>query len=192
MISQIGWESDTALGLILVNLAMENPQIAWYINNLDIGVYYERKQVEEMLVAVDVKPKDAKSIVKAFKRIVDTPFGSSLNFGFVTDEEDLVRTKCSISDNRVVLYALYKFASKCNISEEFSVSYLLDDSVDRDGISPIKLFGLYDEEELKSILLGLSSRYPEFINVTYTNDLQSVTLRDKTANDVLALFEEEN
>lgn len=191
LISSIGWESDTALGLVMTNLAMENPQIAWYINNLDIGMYYERKQVEDMLVAAEVKPKDAKSIIKAFKRIVDTPFGSQLNFGYVTDEDDLVRSKWSISDNRVVLYALYRFAAKCNISKEFSVAYLLDDNVERDAISPIKLLGLYDEEELKSILLGLSARYPEFINVTYTNDLQTITLRDKTAEDVLALFEEE-
>ena len=27
LISNIGWETDTALGLILINLAMENPQI---------------------------------------------------------------------------------------------------------------------------------------------------------------------
>lgn len=191
LVSNIGWETDTALGLILVNLAMENPQIAWYVNNFDIGVYYERKQVEDMLVALDVKPKDAKSIVKAYKRIVDTPFGSSLNFGYVTDEDDLVRLKCSISDNRVVLYALYRFVEKCNLSLEFAVSYLFDDSVEKDGVSPVRLFGLYDEEELRSILLGLSERYPSFINATYTNDLQTISLRDKTSADVLKLFEED-
>ncbi len=190
-ISEIGWETDTALGLMLVNLAMDNPQIAWYVNNFDIDIYYERKQVEDMLVALDVKPKDAKSIVKAYKRIVDTPFGSNLNFGYVSDDDDLVRLKCSISDNRVVLYALYKFAEKCNLDSEFTVSYLLDETVERDGVSPIRLFGLYDEEELRSILLGLSSQYPEFINATYTNDLQTITLREKTSSDVLKLFEED-
>ena len=124
LISNIGWETDTALGLILVNLAMENPQIAWYIQNMDIGYFYERKQIEEMLISLEVKPKDAKSIAKAYKRIVDTPFGTVLNFGYVTDDDDMVRTKCSISDNRVVLYALYKFAEKCNLDKEFLVSYL--------------------------------------------------------------------
>ena len=49
----------------------------------------------------------------------------------------------------------------------------------------------YDEEELKSILLGLSSAYPEFINATFTNDLKTISLRDKTAKDVLDLFQEE-
>ena len=191
LISEIGWETDTAMGLILVNLAMENPQIAWYINNMAIGYYYERKQIEEMLVSVDVKPKDAKSIVKAFKRIVDTPIGTKLNFGYVTDDDDLVRTKCSISDNKVILYALYKFAEKCNLDKEFNVSYLYDESVERDGISPVRIFGLYDEEEFKSIVLGLSSAYPEFLNATFTNDLQTITLRDKTSEDVLNLFKED-
>lgn len=191
LVDNIGWETDTALGLIIVNLAMENPQIAWYIKNMDIGYYYERKQIEDMLISLDVKPKDAKSIAKSYKRIVETPFGTSLNFGYVTDDNDMVRTKCSISDNRVVLYALYKFTEKCNLDKEFNVSYLYDESVERDGVSPVRIFGLNDEEELKSILLGLSSAYPEFINATFTNDLRTVTLRDKTSEDVLNLFKEE-
>lgn len=190
LVDSLGWDTDTSLGLVLVNLAMENPQIAWYINNMDIGYFYERSQVEEMLMALDVKPKDAKSIVKAYKRIVETPFGTSLNFGFVSDD-DMVRSKCSISDNRVVLYALYKFAEKCNIDKEFALSYLYDETVERDGISPVRIFGLYDEEELKSILLGLSAAYPDYINATFTNDLQTITLRDKTSEDVLDLFREE-
>ena len=190
LISEMGWETDTALGLMLVNLAMENPQIAWYVNNMDIGYYYDRAKVEDMLTMLEVKPKDAKSIVKAFKRIVETPFGTVLNFGFA-DEDDLVRTKCIISDNRVFLYALYKFAEKCNLDKEFHVSYLYDESIERDGVSPVRLFGLYDEEELKSMLLGLSAAYPEFINATFTNDLKTITLRNKTSQDVLNLFKEE-
>ena len=111
---------------------------------MDIGYFYERQQIEEMLISLEVKPKDAKSITKAYKRIVDTPFGTVLNFGYVTDENDMVRTKCSISDNRVVLYALYKFAEKCNLDKEFRVSYLYDEDVERDGISPVRILGLYD------------------------------------------------
>ena len=188
LIERMGWETEAALGLMLVNLAMENPQIAWYINNLDVGYYYERSKIEDMLMVEEVKPKDAKSIVKAFKRIVETPFGTVLNFGYVTDDDDLVRLKCILEDKKVFLYALYKFAEKCNDYKEFHVSYLYDDDVERDGISPTKIFGIQDEEELKSILLGLSANYPDFINATFTNDLKTITLRDKTSQDVLELF----
>jgi phosphoadenosine phosphosulfate reductase len=137
-----------------------------------------------------MKEKAANSIIKSFKRIVETPFGSNLNFGY-TDGDDFVRTKLSMSDNRVFLYALYKFVEICNLEKEFHLSYILDDSIERDGISPVRMFGLYDEEELKSKLMGLSAAYPEFINATFTNDLKTITLRDKTSNDVLELFKED-
>ena len=68
---------------------------------------------------------------------------------------------------------------------------LFDESVERDGVSPVRMFGLYDEEELKSKLMGLSAAYPEFINATFTNDLKTITLRDKTSDDVLELFKED-
>ena len=192
LITDLGWETDTALGLILVNLAMENPQFAWYINNLDLDIYYEREKVRELLLNCDMKEKSADQIIRSFKRItMETPFGPVLNFGYFTEDEDLVRTKCSISDNRVILYALYKFIEKCNCPREMHLSYLMNDDIERDGISPIRIFGLYDEEELKSILLGLSARYPEFINATFTNDLKTITLREKTSADVLELFRED-
>ncbi len=35
---KIGWQSNVLWGLILANLAY-NAQFAWYINNLDIGVF---------------------------------------------------------------------------------------------------------------------------------------------------------
>lgn len=192
LISNLGWESPTALGLMLVNLAMENPQIEWYIKNLSIDMVYERSHVEDMLINNDVKPKDAKSICKAFKRIVETPFGTNLNFGYVTSDDCMVRTKCIMDDNRVLLYALYKFAEKCNMDKEFNVSYLLNNFIERNTVTPVQIFGLDDYDELKSKLLGLSSAYPNFINATFTNDLKTVTLRDKTSLDVLDLFREEN
>ena len=189
LVSNIGWETEISMGLILTNLAAQNPQIRWYINNFELGQYYPRARVEEMLVALDVKPKDAKSIVKAYKRIVATPLGTILNFGHVTDEFELTRTKCTMTDNRVVLYALYKFAEQCNDYKEFTLTWLLNDEVERDGISPTRLFGL-EREEMKSILMGLTAHYPEFINATFTNDLDKISLTDKNSADVLHLFEE--
>lgn len=191
LICDLGWETDTALGLMLVNLAYENAQFDWYITQMDTGYYYESSIIKERLLAEDMKEKAANSVVKSFKRIATTPFGTVLNFCYVTDDDDMVRTKCSISDNKVILYALYKFAEKCNLDKEFNVSYLYDDTIERDGVSPVRIFGLTEEEELRSILLGLSSAYPDYINATFTNDLQTITLRDKTSDDVLNLFKED-
>lgn len=191
IVSRLGWESETALGVMLVNLAYDNAQFEWYVNEMDIGYFYTSAELRAKLLEADMKEKAANSIIKSFKRITDTPFGTNLNFGYTTDEDDFVRTKWSMSDNRVLLYALYKFIEICNMDRELHLSYLFDESIDRDGVSPVRLFGFYDEEDLKSRLLGLSSAYPEFINATFTNDLKTITLYDKTSADVLDLFRED-
>jgi phosphoadenosine phosphosulfate reductase len=110
----------------------------------------------------------------------------------------------------VVLYGLFKFAEKCNpirmekpkekLTEgdkrddykEFTLGTLLNDSIDRDGISPTRIFGL-DREDMTPILIGLSAKYPEFINASFTHDLEKISLSgEKNSSDVLDLFKEEN
>ena len=191
LISDMGWDSEASQGIILLNLVLRNPQMAWYIINFDLDRIYPRSTVEDMLMARDVKPKDAKSIVKAYKRIVATPLGTVLNFGHVTEKGELVRTKCVLSDPRVLLYGLFKFAEKCGDYKGFTLSTLLNDTIDRDGISPTRIFGL-TREEAKPMLRGLSARYPKFIDAAFTHDLEKITLSaDKSSADVLTLFEGE-
>ena len=192
LINNIGWNTDIAFGIMLINLVTENPQIEWYVRTLEIGYVYKNAIIQEKLIDLDVKPNDAKSIIYAFKRLTETPLGTKLNFGYVTDKGDLVRTTCSISDSRVILYGLYKFAEKCNSYKEFTLNELLSDNIDRDGISPTRIFGL-DREMMIPLLLGLSAKYPDFINATFTNDLDKISLKDdQTSEYVLKLFGEEN
>ena len=61
-------------------------------------------------------------------------------------------------------------------------------NVESAGLSPAQIFGL-DRDEMEAFLNGLSAGYPEFINATFTHDLEKITLReDKTSHDVLDLF----
>jgi phosphoadenosine phosphosulfate reductase len=213
LISNIGYGSDTAMGLILVNLVNENPQIEWYVKNFDIGHTYERKTVEDMLFPLvtgkdeQSKRKTVNSIIKAYGRLSKTPLGTKLKFCRATVKEkgnneeviDMTRTTCSISDSRVMLYALYKFAEKCNPGKDkkddyknFTLNTLLSDNIERDGVSPTRIFG-FDREAMIPLLIRLSERYPDFINATFTHDLDKISLRDdKTSKDVLKLFEGES
>jgi phosphoadenosine phosphosulfate reductase len=64
----------------------------------------------------------------------------------------------------------------------------MDDSIERDGISPTRIFGL-DRDSMIGILNSLSTHYPDFIRASFTLDLETITLsEDKTAEDVLNLF----
>jgi len=191
IIGNIGWESENAWGIILTNFAY-NTQCEWYIRNLEIGHVYKRDIVSDMLIADGVSKSDATSIMNAFKRLCDLPFSTKLNFGTVTEKgrqiETLTRGKSTLTDNRVVLYALYKFAETCEGYYQFTLTRLLYHTIESVGISPTQIFG-FDRDDMEKILLGLTAKYPDFINATFTHDLDKITLReDKASSDVLTLF----
>ncbi|MDR1404021.1 MAG: phosphoadenosine phosphosulfate reductase family protein [Candidatus Methanoplasma sp.] len=184
------WKTDSFLALMLTNLVANSPQIEWYTKNLDSENQYGRSIVEDMLSAEDQSEGNITSIISAYRRLAKTPLGTSLHWGRVTDDDHLIRTKCSISDHRVVLYALFKFAEKCKDYKEFTLSTLLNDSIARDGVSPTRIFGL-GREEMTPTLLGLSAKYPDFITASFTHDLEKISLsKDKSSKDVLDMFKD--
>lgn len=188
-IKNIGWETATAWGLILVNLIYDNPQIKWYVQNMSIDTLLTKKEMEALL-SDQSRPS---AIVSAFGRLCNIPLGTELHFGEVTEKgkhiDTLCRTKCVVTDPRVILYALYKFAEACEGYYQFSLSRLMDFNVESAGVSPAQIFGL-DRDEMEASLNGLSAAYPEFINATFTHDLDKITLREgKTSEDVLRLFD---
>ena len=186
-LSVLGWDSLASLGIMLANLAY-NPQFEWYINNIEIGRFYTRKDLENIMLTAGITERNAKSVLSDFKRIVQTPLGMTLNFGYVDSEETFTRNKCHIGSPLVVLYSLYKFAEACGDYYEFTVSRLLNYNIDSDGISPTQIFGI-EEDELKTILRGLDASNHEFISTSFTHDLDTISLnRSKTASDVLELL----
>ena len=191
LIKTIGVNTDTAWGLIYVILAYDNPQIRWYVEKIKTGEVYKREAVQEILITSEgLTEKVASQIIRAFKRLTEIPLGTVLHMGTTAGRsvDTLSRTKCSLHDDRVLLYSLYRYAEACQDYYEFSLARLMNTSIDSAGISPVKLFG-FTEDEMITMLNGLSAKYPEFINVTFTHGLDKISLRDdKTADDVLKLF----
>ena len=186
-LSQMPWDSLTALGIILSNIAY-NPQFEWYIKNMEIGRFYSRADLIPMLGEAGVSEKNAPYIINGFKRIVQTPFGMTLNFGNVDSDDNYARNKCVIGSPVVVLYSLYKFAEACGDYYEFTVNRLMNFSIDSDGLSPTRIFGIEDEE-LKTIVRGLSASHSDFIAAKFTHDLDTILLnKDKKSSDVLTLL----
>lgn len=66
---------------------------------------------------------------------------------------------------------------------------MLDNSIERDGISPTRIFGL-DYDTMIPILNGLSANYPDFISASFALGLDTINLSsDKKPQDVLTLFD---
>ena len=202
---KMGAQSETAWALMLVNLVHNSVDYRWYINNLEVGNEYTGDMLKQMLEPET--PNDAKGHVKEninnFMKIAlaKTPLGTAPIFASVDAKIKITKNgneQISLNSMQkvswinpvpeVILYALYKFAEACGDYYQFSLETLMDDSIERDGVSPSRLFGL-DRDDMVRILNGLSINYPEFISASFTLDLDNITLRDeKSSEDVLALF----
>ncbi|MBR6887676.1 MAG: phosphoadenosine phosphosulfate reductase family protein [Selenomonadaceae bacterium] len=188
---KIGVNSAVAWGILFINLTYNNKQIRWYVDNMPIGQNFSAREIKDKLISMEISTINATHITSAFRRLCETPLGTELNFGTTTSDgknlSTLRRTKAKIDDGRVILYALYKFAEATDGWYQFNLSRLMSDS-DSVGVSPSKLFGL-EREEMQQFLNGLSANYPDFISVTFTHDLEKISLvAEKTSQDVLNLF----
>ena len=168
-----------------------SPQINWFVKNVKMNEKSSKEYITSMLVDSGTNERAANDIFRSFVRFVELPF-AEVGMGFSEKEKNRVlsvtRTPWQNPDPRVILYSLYKFAENCGDYYQFTLSRLLNHEIDSDGVSPTEIFGL-DREQMEKILNGLSVNYPEFISVSFTLDLDNITLRnDKASKDVLELF----
>lgn len=196
VIDNIGIDNVEAWALLVCNLAY-TAEYNWWIKNTVVGEVYSTEAIISLLG--DEMTKNSKShIVSAYKNIfISTPqVGSNLGLGICDYElrngkrylNAITRSKWQNPDPRVILYSLYKFAEKCGGYYQFTLGRLLNHEIESEGVSPTEIFGL-DRNQMEKLLTGLSVNYPEFINASFTLDLDNITLRsDKTSQDVLTLF----
>lgn len=195
-IADIGIGTEAAWGLLVSNLVYTS-EFNWWVMNIKPGQTYTPAQLVSMLSEQVTSENSQKHIVSAYKNIFASNeiLGRALGLGVCTLKEgssnrillDIRRGSWREPDPRVILYSLYKFAEKCG-TYQFRLSTLMDDTIERDGISPTRIFGL-DRDTMISKLNGLTVNYIEFIDASFTLGLETITLRsEKTPDDVLALF----
>lgn len=190
---------DVPWALMLCNLVY-TPSFNWYILNIPLDETYIEDRLE--LDMADTTAKARGEFWNGFKTILGTNEAfKDIGLGIpdITEKTNkngdvrksmnsIRRTSWTNPNQEVILYSLYKFAEECRDYYQFTLSRLLDYSVDSDGISPTLIFGL-DRDEMVKILTGLSINHPDFINATFTLDLDNISLNsEKTSNDVLNLF----
>ncbi len=196
-IATIGIETEAAWGILISNLAY-TAEFNWWVMNTSCGMTYTPVQLQSMLSDKVASENSQKHIVSAFKNIFASNeiLGKALGLGVCLLKEkssnrvllEIQRTTWQHPIPEVILYSLFKFAEACDGYYQFSLSTLMDDSLERDGISPSRMFGL-DRDTMIGLLNNLSTHYPEFIRASFTLDLETITLsEDKSAEDVLNLF----
>lgn len=195
-VKQLGVEDVNAWGLMVSNLVYTS-EYNWWVKNTVVDQTYTPAAIMAML-GDDMTVNSKKNIVSAYKNIfISTEqVGIELGLGLCDYQlkngkrylESITRGKWKNPDPRVILYSLFKFAEACGDYYQFTLKRLLNHDIESDGISPTQIFGL-DRNTMEKLLTGLSVNYPEFINASFTLDLDNITLREgKTAQDVLELF----
>lgn len=192
IIDDIGIDNEISWGIIFTNLAEKSAQIHWYVNNVKFNESYQKSFIASMLTEAGAKESWTNDIFTSFVRMSELPLGI-VGFGTVEKNEKnraqgITRHKWQNPSPLVILYSLYKFAENCGGRYQFTLSELMDDSIERDGVSPTQIFGL-DRDTMVGILNGLTANYSEYINASFSLDLDNITLREeKTSKDILALF----
>lgn len=196
-IHNMGIETEKAWGILISNLVYTS-EFNWWIMNTESGSTYTPVQLLSMLSDDVASENSRKHIVSAYKNIFSSNdiLGNALGLGHCLLKEgsanrvliEITRGIWQEPVPEVILYSLYKFAEACEGYYQFSLSTLMDDSIEREGISPTRIFGI-DKDKMIQLLNNLSTHYPEFIRASFTLDLETITLSDdKTAEDVLDLF----
>lgn len=201
----LGVDDESMWAYLMCNLvyAEDSEEFRWFIKNIPFS---ETSTPESIKLRLDEVMENDKSglgkrnICDALKSfLIKTPFGKQLGLGSVIDYEEkvssngretitlnyFVRGSWKNPDEKVILYALYKFAEACGNYRQFTLTRLLDTSVESAEISPTQIFGL-NRETMEKILNGLTFNYPDLIEARFTLGLDNITLKsDKTANEIL-------
>ncbi len=196
VIDNIGIENSDAWALILCNLTYTS-EFNWWVKNIDFSTTHTPDTIYAMLD--DSMSKNSRShIVSAYKNILISIPQLSNEIGLGVCDYTLkngkrfwnsvVRIPWENPNPLVILYSLYKFAEACGDYHQFTLSRLLNHDLESDGVSPTEIFGL-DRNQMEKILIGLTINYPDFLNASFTLDLDNITLNsEKTSQDVLNLF----
>lgn len=193
---ELSSDSPILWGYIYANIAYNSSIFNWFIRNTGFESEYQSSDLQIML-GDEYSETTKKNALTAMK---DTIKSSHIE-GLLNLASCDLKGKQVVSVTRhewqdpepiIVLYSMYLFAEHMDSLYSFTLSDLLDDSFDRDGLSPRLIFGL-DRDTLKPILQGLANNYPEYISVDFNKGImENIDLpagkNGKTAMDVLSLI----
>ena len=171
---ELGSDSPVTWGVIFANLCYESPIVTWYAKKIEPDSTYSAEDLP-ILLGDEYSPTVKKNALSSLKETLRlSPIGWLLQQG---DCETKGKTITSISRGRwyeadpiVILYTLYLFAEHMEGLYSFTLSDLLDDSEEREAMSPRLIFGV-EADTLKPILQGLANDYSEYIQVDFNKGI---------------------
>ena len=189
ILDSLGLSNEATWGIMLVNLA-HTRQVNWVVTTVPFNTVMTKEELALRMIEDGAKETWTSDVFTSMTRLGDLPFGD-IGFGKTTKVKRKAwfeRTQWATPISEVVLYSLYKFAEACGNYHQFTLSYLMDETIERDGVSPSTIFGL-DRNSMIRIINGLAINYPDYISASFSFDLDTITLRkENKSEDVLVLL----
>lgn len=195
-ITDLGADSPIVWGYFFANMAYNSPIVNWFVRNVGVGTTYSHESLMLML-GDELKERTRKNALTSLKdTLKNSPLGDYLGQGELESKGKqitaITRTGWIDPEPIIVLYVLYLYAEKMDGMYSFTLSDLLDDSDEREGLSPRAIFGI-ERETLKPILQGLANNYSDYIQVDFNKGImENIDLpagkKGKSAVDVLSLI----
>lgn len=192
-LQELGSDDIRTWGIIFINLAYSAPIINWYVKNIMFTNTYLASDLNILLGDV-YSPTTKKNALASLKETLkSSPIGLALGQADLEMKgkaiNTITRNVWRNPDPIVILYSLYKFAENSDRYYSFTLSSLLENIEERQGISPTTLFGI-DRETLKQLLQMLSLDFNKYISVVFNKDLENINLNSSiSSTDIIDLFE---
>lgn len=171
-----GSDSPFLWGFFYANMAYNSPVVTWYIRNVQRNHTYSPDNLVIML-GDELKERTRKNaLTSLYNTMKASPIGEPWGLG-QGELEFKGKTIIGITKGMwyepnpiVILYTLYLFAEHMDGLYSFTLSDLLDDSDEREAMSPRLIFGI-EPDVLKPILQGLANDYGDYIQVDFNKGI---------------------
>lgn len=176
--------------IIWSNLAYNSIICKWFCISVEPGTSFEKGDLVMMLgdaYSPTTRGNAVGSLLETFRQ---SPIGASLNQGLSLSKTTYLRDGWQMPDAVALLYSLYLYAEHTG-RHAFTLTELIKvhDTPDAPGVSPADIYGL-DNKKLRECLQGLALTFPDYIRVSFINDLDNIVLESKfNSLDVLDLAE---
>ena len=192
-LNSLGAESLKLWGFFWINAAYNSVLINFFVKHIEFDSTFDNATFINLL-GDSIQARTKANALASLKNILRaSPIGEELGQGICEVKGKAVisitRTAWQNPEPLVILYSLYQFAEHSENLYSFTLTELLDDSDEREALSPKILFGL-DEEILRPLLQGLANDYPKFVRVEFNKGIQeNIFLNsEKTSSEVVQLF----
>ena len=193
-LKEIGAYNPFTWSIIWANLLYESSICKWFCINVEPGATFDKAMIVDQLDNSFTERHRKNGVSALIEILTKSPVGASLQQALEISSSarltTYLRDGWTTPDAVALLYSLYLYAEHTG-RHAFTLTELakVHDMPDAPGVSPADIFGL-DNKKMRECIQGLALTFPEYIRVSFINDLDNIVLESKyTSLNILDLAE---